>query len=218
MRTDWMPNTQAGQLAMAKRWLDLLPSKKDAWRIPEGMIDKLSELTSEADVLMVKASSPEGTKGDAARARTAFHELVAHMRDIRRRVFFIPPLTDGDFTDLGLQPPDRVRTPHIDVPEMVDFVIHLSNVRELVVDFWVQGEAGKAKPHGYDGAVIIWGVRDAPPEKPQDLANHTMASRTPYTLKFEEAERGKTVWISACWQNERGIEGAYSEYKSAIIP
>jgi hypothetical protein len=203
---------------MAKRWLDLLPGKEQAWRIPEGMVQRLGELTAEAESLQDRADSPEGTKGDAARARTAFLELVAHMRDIRRRVFFMPPLTEGDFADLGLQPPDNIRTPHIDVPEMVDFVIHLSNIRELVVDFWIQGAANKAKPHGYDGAVIIWDIRDTPPEDPKELANHTMASRTPHTLKFEEPQRGKTIQIALAWQNERGTIGQWSEYKSAIVP
>jgi len=45
-----------------------------------------------------------------------------------------------------------------------------------------------------------------------------MASRTPFTLHFEETERGKTVYVALCWQNERGITGAWSEFKSAIIP
>jgi hypothetical protein len=218
MSNDWLPRPQAAQLAMAKRWLDLLPGKEAEWRIPEGMIQRLGELTGEAETLQDRANSPEGTKGDASRARTAFHELAAQMRDIRRRVFFIPPLSEGDFSDLGLQPPDNIRTPHIDVPEMVDFVIHLSNIRELVVDFWVQGEAGKAKPHGYDGAVIIWGIRDNPPNQPDELPHHTMASRTPHTLTFDEAQRGKMVQIALAWQNERGILGQWSEYKSAIIP
>jgi hypothetical protein len=213
-----MPSTRPAQLAMAKRWMDLLPGKEEAWRIPEGMLQLLGELTGEAETLQDRANSPEGTKGDAARARTAFLELVAHMRDIRRRVFFMPPLADGDFADLGLQPPDTIRTPHIDVPEMVDFVIHLSNVRELVVNFWVQGEAHRAKPHGYDGAVIIWDIRDTPPENPNDLANHTMASRTPHVLTFDEGQMGKTVQIALAWQNERGNLGQWSEYKSAVIP
>jgi len=213
-----MPHTRPAQAAMAKRWLDILPVKEQAWRIPEGMIDLLAELTGEAITMQERSNSPEGTKGDAARMRTAFAELVAHMRDIRRRVFFMPPLTEGDFADLGLQPPDTIRTPHIDVPEMVDFVIHLSNIRELVVDFWIQGQAHKAKPHGYDGAVIIWDIRDTPPENPTDLANHTMASRTPHTLTFDEAQRGKTVQIALAWQNERGTTGQWSEYKSAVIP
>ncbi|MDR2586431.1 MAG: hypothetical protein LBC84_09510 [Prevotellaceae bacterium] len=45
-----------------------------------------------------------------------------------------------------------------------------------------------------------------------------MASRRPFTLHFDETERGKTVQVALAWQNERGIRGAWSEYKSAIIP
>jgi len=45
-----------------------------------------------------------------------------------------------------------------------------------------------------------------------------MASRTPFPLHFEESERGKTVYIALAWQNERGITGQWSEYKTAIIP
>ena len=216
--SDWVPNRRSDQLAMAKRWMELLPLKEAAWRIPEGMLLALRELTVEAEMLQDRADSPIGTKGDAGRARLAFRALVAQMRDIRRRVFFMPPLDEADFSDLGLQPPDTIRTPHIDVPEIVDFVIHLSSIRELVIDFWIQGETHRAKPHGYDGAVIIWGIRDTPPAEPHELPNHTMASRTPHTLAFGETERGKTVQIALAWQNERGTIGQYSEYKSAIIP
>jgi len=218
MAGDWMPHTPSRQLAMAKRWIDMLPEKEQDWRMPAGMLQLLGELIQEAEMLQDRANGPFGTKGDAARARTAFQQLVSVMRDIRRRVFFIPPLTEANFIDLGLQPPDTIRTPHIDVPEMVDFVIHLRGIRELLVDFWIQGEAHKAKPHGYDGAVIIWGIRDTPPEHPEELTHHTMASRTPHTLTFDEAQRGQTVQIALAWQNERGTLGQWSEYKSAIIP
>jgi len=216
--SDWMPHTRPAQLLLARRWFDLLPEKETAWRIPAGMLQRLGALISDAELLQERAESSLGTKGDAARVRAAFAEMVAQMRDIRRRVFFIPPLTEANFIDLGLQPPDTIRTPHIDVPEMVDFVIHLRGIRELLVDFWIQGEAHKAKPHGYDGAVIIWGIRDTPPEQPEELTHHTMASRTPHTLTFDEAQRGQTVQIALSWQNERGITGQWSEYKSAIIP
>jgi hypothetical protein len=45
-----------------------------------------------------------------------------------------------------------------------------------------------------------------------------MASRTPFTLHFEETDRGKTVYVALAWQNERGIRGAWSDIKSAIVP
>jgi hypothetical protein len=40
MNTNWLPLTRSAQLAMAKRWLDLLPSKEQDWRIPEGMTQR----------------------------------------------------------------------------------------------------------------------------------------------------------------------------------
>jgi len=218
MGRDWMPHTKPEQLVMAKRWIDVLLDRKDDWDIPESLLRPLVELTGKANYLLDKSNSLMGTRIDAASARAAFQELVAHMRYIRRRTFFMPPLTESNFVELGLRPPDTIRTSHMVVSEKVDFVIHLSNIRQLVVDFWVQGETRKAKPRGYDGAVIIWDIRDTPPEQPTDLANHTMASRRPYTLTFDETQRGKTVQIALAWQNERGILGQWSEYKSAIIP
>ena len=81
-------------------------------------------------------------------------------------------------------------------------MIHLSSIRELVVDFWIQGADHKAKPHGYDGAVIIWDIKDTAPTNPDELTHHTMASRTPFTLHFEETERGKTVYVALCWHRQ----------------
>jgi len=119
---------------------------------------------------------------------------------------------------MGIPNHDDIRTDHRVVTEAVDFVIHLSNIRELVVDFWIQGADHKVKPTAYDGAVIIWGITDAPPANPEDLTHHIMASRRPFTLHFDESERGQKVFMTLCWQNERGIRGAWAEYKSAIIP
>jgi hypothetical protein len=75
-----------------------------------------------------------------------------------------------------------------------------------------------AKPAGYDGAVVVWGIRAAPPETADDLPNHTMASRTPHTIQFSEDERGGTVYVALRWQNERGNTGPWSDIKSAVVP
>jgi hypothetical protein len=70
-----MPGTRAAQLALAKRWIEVLLVKYTAWRIPEEMVLRFGELSAEAEALQNRVDNPEGTKGDAARARTAFHEL-----------------------------------------------------------------------------------------------------------------------------------------------
>jgi hypothetical protein len=134
-----------------------------------------------------------------------------------------PPVTDMDRDAMRIPNRDLIRTPHIEVTEVVEFEITLRNIREVVVNFWVKGADHKAKPEGYDGAVIIWDVLDLqsgdkPPASTHDLTLHTMASKTPHALTFEEEERGRTVYIAAAWQNERGNIGQWSEILSAVVP
>ncbi|MCL2186568.1 MAG: hypothetical protein FWB86_12080 [Treponema sp.] len=129
-----------------------------------------------------------------------------------------PPVNNGDRIAMGIPNHDTIRTDHKVVTEMVDFVLHLRNICEIMVEFWIQGESHKAKPQGFDGAVIVWDSLDAPPESPDALNHHTMASRTPYEIHFDEADRGKTVYVAAAWQNERGILGQWSGIISAIVP
>ena len=101
---------------------------------------------------------------------------------------------------------------------MVEFELILRHIGEIVINFWGKGSTSKAKPNGYDGVVIIWDVLDTPPEGPDCLNRHTLASRTPYALHLAESERGKTVYIAVCWQNARGNIGQWSEIQNAVIP
>jgi len=76
----------------------------------------------------------------------------------------------------------------------------------------------KAKPKGYDGAVIIWCINDVEPVTLNKYEGHSLASRTPYAVKFDTHDSGKRAWFKICWQNGRGILGRFSEAISAIVP
>jgi hypothetical protein len=79
--------------------------------------------------------------------------------------------------------------------------------------------AHRAKPRGYDGAVLIWAVGGTPFTRLEDLRDgNLMASRTPHTLVFTDDQRGKTVSVALAWQNERGIRGEWGEILSTIVP
>lgn len=218
MSTDWMPRRRDEQLAMARTWLVQLPQSGGAWTINAGHTASLNALVNAAQAAMDALESGTAGSVDTARAREAFAALTGYMRFLHRRTFFTPPMLDSDWIRLGLRPRDLVRTEHVEVAEVVEFELKLRNVREILVNFWVKGAAHKAKPSGYDGAVIIWDVLDAPPPEPDHLTRHTMASRTPHALEFTEEERGGTVYIAAAWQNERGNIGAWSVIQSAVIP
>jgi len=214
--SDWMPRKREEQLALANKWITELPNHKGAWTVTPAQITELKEFADEAQLALNRLVS--GSAVDVARAREAFTALVRNMRFLHSRKFFSPPMEDADYVRLGLRPPDRIRTEHTVVNEMVEFEIRLRGIRELEVNFWVKGAAHRAKPEGYDGAVIVWDLLAAPPERPTDLANHTMASRTPHIIEFDESDRGKTAYIALQWQNERGLTGPWSEMQTAVVP
>jgi hypothetical protein len=216
MRHDWLPARREDQLAMANKWVSELPKHNGAWTVTPADITELGELADTAQVALNRLVS--GSAVDVARAREAFADLVRRMRFLHSRKFFSPPMEDPDYVRLGLRPPDRTRKEHVVVNELVEFDLSLRGIREIVVNFWIKGADHRAKPAGYDGAVLVWDTLAAPPERPTDLAEHTMASRSPHILEFDEADRGKTVYIALQWQNERGITGPWSEMQTAVVP
>lgn len=216
MSNDWLPRRREDQLLMAEGWVAELPKHNGAWTVTPAEITELEGLAEGARVALGRTVS--GSAVDAARAREAFSGLARYMRRLHGRKFFSPPMDDADYIRLGLRPHDHIRTEHVVVPELVEFEIRLRGIRELEVNFWVKGAANRAKPAGYDGAVLVWDLLDAPPERPTDMAEHTMASRTPHLLEFDETDRGKTAYFALAWQNARGIRGPWSEIQSAIVP
>jgi hypothetical protein len=140
------------------------------------------------------------------------------IRPFVKRFLHFDPVTNADRVNMALPIHDDIHTNHEVVEEEVEFNLIIRGIRVIHVDFWILGATGKAKPHNYDGAVIVWDVLDAPPSHPSALRRHIMASRTPFTLEFPEVERGKTVYVALCWQNGRGITGRWSDVKIAIVP
>jgi len=71
-------------------------------------------------------------------------------------------------------------------------------------------------------------------EQPNYFASVEKSSTVPATKRFPvffdgrlthfalgelfNGEGGKTVYVASAWQNERGIIGQWSEFKSAVVP
>jgi len=220
MRHEWMPGKQADILAMAKTWSDVLTAgnRWEDWDFLESEFQELKRLYAEARFRFDENNSARRGPATAEKLRTALAALTTYMRIIKERRLLVPPLTNGDLVELGLRPRDKIRTEHVAVAEIVDFTLKPGAEKQIVVDFRQRGEAHKAKPPMYDGAVIIWGFSETEPADNDQLPRHAMASRTPHTLHFSQGDRGKKVWVSAAWQNERGILGEWAAYKSAIVP
>jgi hypothetical protein len=60
----------------------------------------------------------------------------------------------------------------------------------------------------------IWTISEEEPTSLDGYVKHSLASRTPYALKFDTHDSGKRVWISIAWQNARGVLGDYCKEKN----
>jgi hypothetical protein len=99
-----------------------------------------------------------------------------------------------------------------------DVTVDTATIRRLVVNFRDHNSERRGRPAGVAGAVLKWGMLDAPPAGPEALTNSALDTASPYTLDFTEGERGKRVYFYVCWQNAKGEMGPWSELASGIIP
>jgi len=218
MSHDWMPGKYEDKLSMAKQWVDTLLVRGPEWNVSALEIAELSALTeATAAALEMKQVNGGGTIGTAA-IRDALKAMVAFMRRLKKTRFFSPPLNEADLASLGLKLPDLIPTKRDKVRELVDLTLSLHNPREIIVNFRVKDSSRRAKPRDYVGVLIRYAILDAPTKSHDKLTIEVPASRTPHTLKFDESQRGKTVYVAAAWLNARGILGSWSEIRMAIIP
>jgi hypothetical protein len=130
-----------------------------------------------------------------------------------------PLVTDDDLNSMGLPKRSSGRTPAPVATTYPDFDVDSSVIRRLTIHFYDQGsKKSKAKPAGQHGAEIRWAILPAPPTTLGDLINSSFDTHTPFTLSFDENQRGQTVYFCLCWENTRGEKGPWSEIVSAIIP
>jgi hypothetical protein len=93
------------------------------------------------------------------------------------------------------------------------------NEREVTFGFGEHGAKRMGKPEGIGACVIRWGIFDREPTDISELVNVETITKSPFTLKFKESDRGKRLYFVACWQINRGrIEGPMTDIRYVIIP
>ena len=129
------------------------------------------------------------------------------------------PVTDLDRANMGIPNRDTIRTPDLEVDKKVEYRAAAGHLREVELKLRVLGSKNRAKPKGYLGALVVYAILDNRPENVDDLIRHcALATKSKYTLQFEESDRGKIVYIALAWFNRRGIKGPWSDIQAVIIP
>jgi hypothetical protein len=215
---DYIPRKDTELVSWGANFGTQVTNNAPAWGIPIDEVTDLQTAITSFTALQAQADSPSKTAIIVAEKDAARETLVKKIRAMVNFRLKNPIITDAERIAMGLHVRDTKPTtvqvpktrPELDI-DVVDF-------RRLKVLFHDMGSKSKAKPYGTNGAVIVFAVLDTPPADVNVLTRSVLATRTPHILEFTEEERGKTVYIAICWQNEKGERGPWSEIESAIIP
>jgi hypothetical protein len=87
---DWLPRRREEQLAMAKKWVQVLTDKGDAWGVPAIERTSLATLRDDADRILTMGMSSVRTAVITAQCKSAFDSLSEKIRFIKKHFLFSP--------------------------------------------------------------------------------------------------------------------------------
>jgi hypothetical protein len=215
---DYIPAKDSELVPWSANFTGQVATNAPAWEIPVSEVADLQAAVNTFATLHAQADSPARNAVIVAEKNAAREVLVTKVLALVGFRLKNPVITDAERVALGLHVRDTTPSP-VPVPHTrPELDIDVVDFRRLKILFHDMGSDSKAKPYGVNGAVIIYAVLDASPADHGALTRSLLATRTPHILEFTEEERGKTVYVAICWQNEKGEKGPWSEIESAIVP
>ncbi len=218
--TDWLPSSRQEQLSMAQNWIKILQgtgAKK--WGVPADTLTEFGAQTNAAAAAFAAAKNEETkTSVTTAQCKQAFDVLTAAMRNIKKRWFFVPPLTDADIISLGLKPRDTNPTPSGAPTGQAGIETYLIGRHQLGVKITLL--TGKPDDPANKGWRIWYSLTshgETPPANPEELNKSFFTKKKKDVIDFEFGDSGKRAWLAAQIENE-GKKGPWGPMISAVVP
>jgi hypothetical protein len=216
---DWLPTARERQLVMARDWKSVIPGSAAAWSIPADAVTALDALLQTAESALAAARN-ETTRTPVANAqcKAAFAALGRKMRDMKRRYFLEPPLTDADLVSLGLKPRDSTPTMSGTPTAQVTIETFLVGRHELGIRIiYLTGNPHDPANKGYRIWYSVIAPGEIPPANPDELRKSFFTKRKKDVMEFEFGDSGKICYMAVQIENE-GRKGPWGPIVSALIP
>ena len=227
---DWLPTTRQEQLNMARNWIGIFTEnttdsqganikKWAAWGLSQDTFTQFGMLFAAAQEALTKAQEAETrTPVVNQQCRTAFEALVAAMRDIKKRHYYVPPLSQADLVALGLKIPDTNPTPSGSPTAQVTIETFLVGRHQLGVKLiYVTGNPADPANKGYRIWYSVIGPGETPPANPEELRKSFYTKRKKDVIDFDFGDSGKTAYFAVQIENE-GKKGPWGPLVNALIP
>jgi hypothetical protein len=171
-------------------------------------------------VAALEVAKTETTRTPVATAqcKAAFEAMIAKMRDIKKRYFLTPPLTEADYIALGLKPKDTTPTASGTPTAQVTIETYLLGRHELGVKIiYVTGSPTDPANKDYRIWYSVVAPGETPPASPEDLRKSFSTKRKKDVIEFDFGDSGKTAYFAVQIENE-GKKGPWGPLVSALIP
>jgi hypothetical protein len=222
MSNDWIPGSNEELAAMAKTWYMQLNSWKVAWGVPEAKVEELNGKQNAVNAMLLTPKASR-TPSFTANLNREVEALKAVMRDIKKRYFYMPPLTEGDLVTLGLKIPDTEPT-DIKAPTatpVLSLGYHYSG--NSITDIKMHQDPNH-DPRSIHGVMIYYGVygaEDKLPETADDLPkNEFVTGKTgsyQHVFSFGPENHLKTAYFCARYENGKAQQGGWGNMESQTI-
>jgi hypothetical protein len=147
---------------------------------------------------------------DAAKAamRDFAHTGIRHNKRMKdeNRLFY------------GIHPADGSHTPSTAPESFPEAEGDTATMRRVAIHYWDSVTKKRGKEYGIHGAEIRWAPLDHIPASIEELVHSDFNTASPFTLTFDETERGKRIYFCLRWESNANLKGPWGEIYSAIIP
>jgi hypothetical protein len=216
----WLPGAEQDFVDLCLKWKAGLEDPAIAAAFGWNPADVTATLTAIVGFLTARTNYQKDNstrnrmlKDDAKEAaKDAMQDFAAYNIRVNRL------MSKEDKLYYGVLTPDPVPSP---IPRPLSFPeaeADTSVIRQLIIHFWDSITKKRGKPHGVHGAEIRWAILDHVPASVNELTNSDFDTATPFTLVFDESDRGKRVYFCLRWETGTNLKGPYGEIYSAIIP
>jgi hypothetical protein len=219
MAGDFIPHSDGAFLEWSKTLVAYVNPRLTAFNIPAGATTEIQALLTAYETAFEAAQNPNRGKVDVLNKNEAKESLTAALRVfIKAYLTFNPAVTDADKESMGLPLHDNTRTPSPVPSTIPETELDSSIIRQITVHFKDAGSDKRGKPAYVHGIELRWSLLETAPASVEDLKNSAFDTASPYTFTFDEADRGKALYICPRWENNKGEKGPWGEIVKAIIP
>jgi hypothetical protein len=172
-------------------------------------------VTAYSTALEIALEPTTRTPVTVATKDTARAALVADIRSLARRIQANPAVTVAQKTALGLTIVDHVHSPTPPpATKPVASMVELDGRAHLIRLVDEATPTRRARPLGTAGAEVYSFVAqngETPPGDLEQWRHEGLATRSEFTVNYEQADIGKLAHIRAQWINRKGQRGPVSD-------